>query len=275
MTKTNKKLLLDEIRMQHLNENEWVSLEEASSNCIYSKKQIQKLAEKGNERIGTVKINNTVLYSMKDILQYASNHQKKPILSPVWDAIEPLNDEVWYPLLGYDKKYFITNKLRVMDASNGQILTPQPHKDKDGRLTGYLSVTLMKNGKGKIEKIHRLVGKTQCPNAFNYNIFHHINNDKYNGLYDNSPSNILPVVNEYEHQELHRLLDSDKKEYKKMVDKIKRRNKQKVYKIPDLDFPNTEHFNYWMIINEKGYKQYKKCGDVPLDCILQEIAEAI
>lgn len=37
----------------NLDENEWVTIEVARKNSIYSKRQIQKLAEKGIERIGT------------------------------------------------------------------------------------------------------------------------------------------------------------------------------------------------------------------------------
>lgn len=266
--------LLKEMKRQNLDPKEWVLLEEAANNSIYSSRQIRKLSDKGIERIGTKKIGNTVLYNIKDILQYAANHQEKPILSPVWDELTFLPDEHLYPLVGYDLKYFVSNKQRIIDVTNGRILTSHPHIDNKGRLTGYLCVTLMKNGKPKTEKIHRLMGKTQCPNAFNYDIYHHINKTKRNGLYDNRASNILPVINDDVHNELHKLMDEDKKAYKEMVAKIKMENKQKVYKIPNLDFESDEHFNYWMIINAVGYKEYKKSGDVPPDCILMQMAEA-
>ncbi len=273
MTKSKNICLLEEMKKQNLNPNEWVILQEATDKTIYSKRQIKKLAEKGNERIGTIKIGNTVLYNIKDILQYEANHQEKPILSPVWDELTFLPGEHFYPLIGYDHRYFISNEQRVIDETIGQILTPQPQIDREGKQTGYLQVTLIKNRKPKKEKIHRLVGKTQCPNAFNHDIFHHINNTKYNGLYDNRASNILPVINKDIHDKLHNLMDKDKRAYKEMVAKIKKENKQKVYKIPNLDFKNDEHFNYWMLINAAGYKEYKKNGNVPLDCILMQIAE--
>lgn len=272
ITKSNK--LLEEMKKENLNPNEWVLAREGADRIkCYSYRQIKRLGDKGIERIGTKKIDNTVLYNMKDILQYAANHQEKPILSPVWDELTFLPGEHFYPIFGYDYKYFISNECRVIDATNGRILTSYPHVDKDGKPTGYLYVTLMKDGKPKNEKIHRLVGKTQCTNAFNYVIFHHINNTKNNGLYDNRASNILPVINEDIHQELHRLMSKNKKEYKKMVAKIKKENKQTIYKIPDLDFESDKHFNYWMLINAAGYKEYKKSGDVPLDCILMQMAE--
>ncbi len=274
MTQSKNTYLLEEMKKQNLNPNEWVILQEATDKTIYSKRQILKLAEKGNERIGTKKINNTVLYNIKDILQYAANHQEKPILNPVWDELTFLPGEHFYPLIGYDHRYFISNEQRVIDETTGQILTPQPQISREGNQTGYLQVTLTKNGKSKNEKIHRLVGKTQCPNVFNYDIFHHINNAKHSGLYDNRASNILPVINKDIHDELHKLMNNNQKAYKEMVAKIKKENRQKVYKIPDLDFKNDEHFNYWMLINAAGYKEYKKSGNVPLGCILMQIAEA-
>lgn len=271
-TKDNK--LLEEMKKANLNPDEWVLAREASNivKC-YSSNQIEKLGEKGVERVGTEKIGDTKLYNLKDILQYAANNHKKPILSPVWNELTFLPGEYFYPLVGYDLRYFVSNKQRVIDATNCRLLTPQPHKNK-GILSGYQTVTLMKDGKPKNEKIHRLVGKTQCPNAFNHNIFHHINNTKHNGLYDNRVSNILPIANEDVHNELHRLMKEDMKAYKEMVTKLKKENKQKVYKIPDLDFESDVNYNYWMLVNAAGYKEYKESGDVPLDCILMQIAEA-
>ena len=270
--------LLKEMKKHNLNTNEWVLLDEATNNCKYSKRQIQKLAEKGNERIGTVKIKNTVLYNMKHILQYEANHQQKPILNPVWDEITLNKGEAWYPLDGYDNKYFITDQLRVIDLSTGQVLTPQPQKDIHGKETGYLQLTLRKNGKDKTEKIHRLTGKLFCKNVLNKDIFHHIDGDKSN----NKASNILPVWFE-QHNELHKILpkgkilkdltQEDKNKYLEMVKLIKAENKQRLYKIPHLDYKPNENYNYFMFITTEGYKNYKAHNDVPLDCIVMECAE--
>lgn len=59
-----------------------------------------------------------------------------------------------------------------------------------------------------------------------------------------------------------------------MISKLRKENKQTVYKIPDLDFESDDNFNYWMLVNADGYKEYQKSGDVPLNCILMQIAEA-
>lgn len=267
--------LIEAIKKQNLNPKEWVTAKEGANIIkIYSSKQIHSLGEKGVERVGKIKIGGTVVYNLKDILQYAANHQKKPILSPVWDELKFLEGEHLYPLVGYDLKYFISNKQRVFDLSNGRMLTAQPHRNDKGNLTGYATVCLLKDGKPKQQAIHRLIGKTQCPNVFNYDIYHHISNVRHNGLYDNRASNILPVANTEVHNKLHHLMTNDKKAYAEMVAKIKKDNKQKVYKIPDLDFGSNEHYSYYMLINAAGYKAYKKSGDVPLDCILMQIAEA-
>lgn len=212
-TKSNE--LLEEMKKAGLDPNEWVLAREGSDKVkCYSYKQIQKLGEYGIERVGTETIGNTKLYNLKDILQYAANNHNQPILSPVWNELTFLPGEHFYPLVGYDLRYMVSNEQRVIDATNCRLLTPQLHKNK-GILSGYLTVTLMKDGKPINEKLHRLMGKTQCPNAFNYDIFHHINNTKHNGLYDNRASNILPIANKDIHNELHMLMKKDKKAYKK------------------------------------------------------------
>lgn len=256
-----------------INQNEWVTLQEASERSIYSKRQIRKLSEKGKERIGTKRIGNNVLYSMKDIIQYAASHQEQPILDTVWDELSyTLPGECFYPLRGYDNKYFVSNMCRVYNATTGQLLTPTPKVHK-GIISGYSAVGLMQNGKCKNVILHRLIGQTQCPNVLRKDIYHHINLQKKNGLFNNSASNLLPVW-KHQHDELHRLLSQNKmEEYKKMVADIKKENKQKLYIIPHLDFEDNDKFRFLMYVNAAGYKEYKKSGDVPLDCIIMERAE--
>lgn len=43
------------MRNDSKNEKEWITLKEAAKCSIYSKRQVQKLAEKGNQRIRTKK----------------------------------------------------------------------------------------------------------------------------------------------------------------------------------------------------------------------------
>ena len=251
-----------------LDKNEWVTLKVASENSIYSTRQIQKLAEKGVERIGTKKLSDgTVLYNMKHILQYATSHHATPILDPVWDEMTYIHGEKFYPIPGYDCKYFITDKNRVIDVARGRVLTVSPPR-KDG----YRQVGLWKDGEAVDEYLHRLIGFTQCSNVLGKDIFHHI--EPSNPAID-KPSNILPVW-KWQHDELHGLLRQGKmKEYQEMVAQIKKENKQKLYRIPHLDFSNDENFKYYMWVTSDGYKAYKAGGDVPLNSIMGQHAEYI
>lgn len=251
----------------NLDENEWVTIEVARKNSIYSKRQIQKLAEKGIERIGTKELpDGTLLYNMKHILQYAASHNTVPILDAVWDEITYIKDEVFYPIFKYDSKYFITNKKRVIDMAKGMVLTVSPPREKDG----YRQVGLMRDGKVVNEYLHRLIGLTQCPNVLGKDIFHHIKPSK---PAIDIPSNILPVW-KWQHDELHRLLNQGKlEEYRKMVAQIKKENKQKLYKIPHLDFKSDTNFNYFMMVTAEGYKAYREGKYVPLNSIAGEFSE--
>lgn len=255
------------------NEKEWVILDEAEKCSIYSKRQIQKLAEKGNQRIRTKKTEDGkhVLYNKIDILQYAASHPRDTILNTVWDEIERIEGEVFYPLYGYDCKYFTTNKNRIINCSNGQVLTPQLQKDIKGKLTGYKQVVLMKNGKKKCESLHRLIGLTQCPNAFGYDIFHHI---KISFPSNDSASNLLPVANREVHAELHKLIDEGKtKEYNNLVKLMKKENRQNLYKIQHPDYEPDDKFIYYMYLTSDGYKAYRNNQDIPNDSIKMESAE--
>ena len=268
------------MRNDSKNEKEWITLKEAAKCSIYSKRQVQKLAEKGNQRIRTKKTDDGkhILFNKIDILQYAASHPRDTILNTVWDEIEPIEGETFKMICGYDYKYFLSNKNRVIDCTNGQVLTPQPHKDTYGKETGYSYVTLRQNGKNKNETIHRLIGKLQCPNALRKNIFHHIDGDKSN----NKASNILPVW-QWQHDELHKILlrgtklseltEENRSKYNEMVKLIKAENKQKLYKIPHLDFKPTDKYNYYMYVTKEGFNHYKTHNNVPLTYIIMECAE--
>lgn len=205
---------------------------------------------------------------MKHILQYATSHHATPILDPVWDEITYIPGEKFYPIPEYGCKYFITSKNRVIDVAKGQILTVSPPRKDDG----YRQVSLWKDGKVVVEYLHRLIGLTQCSNVLGKNRFHHIKPSK---PAIDKPSNILPVW-PGQHDDLHGLLRQRKmREYQEMVEQIKIENKQKLYKIPHLDFANSENFEYYMWVTPEGYNAYKAGEDVPLNSIKGEHAEFI
>lgn len=271
----------EKIHLTTENQKEWVLLDEAAKCSIYSKRQIGKLAEKGIQRIKSKKAEDGkhLLYNKLDIIKYAAAHPKDTILNTVWDEIDYIPGEKFEMIPGYDCKYFLSDKNRIINCSNGQVLSPQPHKDMHGKETGYSYVTLRQNGKNKDEKMHRLIGKLRCPNILRKDIYHHIDGDKSN----NKASNILPVWFE-QHNELHEIMprgtklkdltQQDKKKYLEMVRLIKAENKQKLHKIPHLDYNPDENYDYFMLVTTEGYKYYKVHNDVPLNCIVMESAES-
>ncbi len=246
---------------------EYVTTAEASERTRYSARQIHKLCEIGRIRFKKQSKNKT-LVNLNDVCQYANAHPVK-VLDTVWDNINKDDGNAYYPLFGYDCKYFLTDKLKVIDCTNGRVLTPQPLKDSKGNELCYKRVFLLQNGETKGIYLHRLVGKILCPNALQKDIVHHI--EPHNPSID-KPSNLIWVW-KWQHDELHRLLRKNKiTEYKNLVNKIKKENKQKLYKIPHLDFKPNENFEYWMWITDEGYKLYKSGKDVPLVHIIMETA---
>ena len=83
-------------KMDNLISNEWVTLKEAAKCSIYSKRQICKLAEKGNQRIRTKQEKEHLLYNKLDILQYAASHPRNIILDTVWDEIDFIRYEIFF-----------------------------------------------------------------------------------------------------------------------------------------------------------------------------------
>ena len=181
-----------------------------------------------------------------------------------YGKIKPHHKKSYFLIHGYDYMYATTDDGKVVDFSTGEELSQRPNKEK-----GYIQVWLMKNGKRVPKSVHSLVVKTQGDNVLEKNEIHHIDKVKNN----NKLSNLLPVWHD-EHQQLHKLLEDGKtEEYKQMIKNIRKNNRQKLYRIPHLDFESNEHFNFWMWITAEGYKLYKADKDVPFWCIAKESAE--
>ena len=90
--------------------------------------------------------------------------------------------EEWKPIPGYEGLYEVSNYGRVRSfkwSSNGKILSP----GKDG--SGYLFVTLCKDGKTKLRKIHRLVAEAFIPNPNNFPQVNHMDECKENNYFGN------------------------------------------------------------------------------------------
>lgn len=134
-----------------------------------------------------------------------------------------------------------------------------------------MQVKVIKNGKPVPRSVHGLITST-FPNVCKRNQIHHINGNST----DNRPCNLVRVFGGdlgKEHNQLHSLMKSNQKEYKKMIKQIRKENSQKLYQIPHLDFEDDDMFNYFMYVTAKGYKAYKAGQEVPLDTIIRESAE--
>ena len=100
--------------------------------------------------------------------------------------------EIWKDIEGYEKYYQVSNRGRVrsldrvVNKNNGRT---EFNKGIIRRLTpdkrGYLIVYLLKNGKGKAGKVHRLVLEAFTPNPFNKCCVNHIDGNKRNNDIEN------------------------------------------------------------------------------------------
>lgn len=89
------------------------------------------------------------------------------------------NNEIWKDCIGYEGKYQISNYGRIWSVKSQKIMKPWSNGS-------YLQVVLVaKNGKKKIEKVHRLVALAFVPNPDNLPQVNHIDEDKMNNNADN------------------------------------------------------------------------------------------
>ena len=88
--------------------------------------------------------------------------------------------EIWKDCKGYEGKYQVSNLGRVWSIGSQKYL--KGSTDKDGYMCVYLTA---KNGKTKIEKIHRLVALVFLDNPNNYPQVNHKDENKQNNCVDN------------------------------------------------------------------------------------------
>ena len=88
-------------------------------------------------------------------------------------------NEIWKPVKNYVGLYMVSNLGRVMNCRTGRILKEQLHE------RGYLRVTLSKNGKQKMFKVHRLVMIAFVGYVEGKDQVNHIDGDKSNNRLDN------------------------------------------------------------------------------------------
>lgn len=166
-------------------------------------------------------------------------------------------------LAGYDYQYAIHKKTgTVVNLDYGNILTPQSITKKDCSLQ---QVTLRKNGKREGKLVHRLYLEAGLlPNRRGCNQVHHIDGNETN----NKRSNLLPVFGGAEHRALDNARkNKSKKDYRLMINNIKKLNREKLYKIPHPDYEPDEHHIYYMWVTMPGKKAYDAGAEIPMDSI--------
>ena len=248
----------------------WLLVKEAAKKTRYSGKQIRKLIE--HDRIEFEKRDGHIYVNYFDLKRYEENHPETK-QSSVWGEIKVLKDENFIPVEGYDNKYMISNKGRLINATNGQALTPATRKD------GYSTFSLRKNENTKTVYVQNLVAEHFCKNYRKITLpnekweIHHINTQRSN----NNSYNLLWVTKK-EHTDLHKLWKSgEKREYWEKVDQIIALNETglELFKIPNDEYENSETYNYWLWVDEKGKQAYEEGREIPLTSIKMEYAEAI
>ena len=102
--------------------------------------------------------------------------------------------EIWKSIEGYEGLYEISNLGRVKSLArfeNGHNANSQKRyfrKEKflkQGNVRNYLVVCLLKNGKRKMYRVHRLVALAFIPNPNNYSCVNHKDENPLNNCVDN------------------------------------------------------------------------------------------
>lgn len=85
--------------------------------------------------------------------------------------------EQWKPVTGYEEKYEISNLGNVRTAA-GRLLKPT-------NIGGYLSISLTKNKKARLFRVHRLVATAFIPNPSELPVVNHKDENRLNNSADN------------------------------------------------------------------------------------------
>lgn len=225
-----------------------------------SKSQLYRLILSDKVKYKTPKQTDKYCINLQSLQDYIDNSEM--LKRGVWGSVDTSN--MYYPVVGYDFMYATTPDGRIFNLTSGQELKPSSNGS-------YYQVCLQKNGKRVFKFISHVILGSQGKgkNAYNKSILHHINRDHA----DNRLINILPVF-PWEHQHLHRLIDTEKmEEYVEMVNKIAAENSEKLYKVPHPDFVSDNKNSYYLMITQRGYDIYVSGGEIPFAEVKMEICE--
>ena len=125
----------------------------------------------------------TVNEAKKILLSLPLGSTERLALQLIFSEIdcEDLPGEIWRDVEGYGGKYQVSNLARVRSLYRGKTKLLKP----DTIHTGYLRVTLCKDGKTKYPFVHRLVAQAFIPNPDNKPQVNHIDGDKTNNYVSN------------------------------------------------------------------------------------------
>ena len=154
-----------------------------------------------------------------------------------------MNSEVWKDIKGYKNLYQVSNlgNIKTLDYNHTKrekLLKPILQKD------GYLGVNLMKNGKRKRHRIHRLVAETFLSNKNNFPIINHKNGIKT----DNKANNLEWCTSKY----------NTKHAINNGLIKIKKVIYQDLQKGTTLTFKNVKEASDYLGININTLYYYVK-----------------
>lgn len=87
--------------------------------------------------------------------------------------------EIWKPVKGYEENYLVSDEGRIMNSSNGKVLSPIDNG------YGYKKIWLWKNHKGKRVYVHRIVADAFLPNKYGRKEVNHIDSNPSNNCVTN------------------------------------------------------------------------------------------
>lgn len=105
-----------------------------------------------------------------------------------------MKEEIWKPVAGFEGLYEVSNLGRVRSLTkfvrdsyfyNGRLYKGRILKTTKNDYTGYVSVMMMKDGKGTRRSVHRLVATAFLPNPDNLPVINHKDQNKTNNCVDN------------------------------------------------------------------------------------------